>query len=104
MCNTLSKLVLKTPFNCDLNSELYHWLFEGVKSLLISFDPTARNLANRAFFVAAQHIRNRCATCSVEELDAYLVHRLTRVKGYPPVTVNYPDNTVDSWLGALGMG
>ncbi|KAM7542068.1 hypothetical protein Aperf_G00000010541 [Anoplocephala perfoliata] len=101
MCNALSRLVLKTPFDSDLNPELYCWFFAGVKSLLISSDPTARNLANRAFFVAAQHIRNRCATCSAKELDAYPVHRLTGVKGYPPFFVKYPDNPANSWLGAL---
>ncbi|KAM3178680.1 hypothetical protein ACTXT7_002097 [Hymenolepis weldensis] len=101
MCSTLSKLILKTPFNSELQSELYCWLFEGVKSLLISADPTARILTNRALFVAAQQIRNRCATCSLEDLDKLTVQHWTGVNGYPSFNVEYPGKTVVSPLEAL---
>ncbi|VDO03352.1 unnamed protein product [Rodentolepis nana] len=102
MCNTLSKLILKIPFTSELQSELYCWLFEGIKSLLLSADPTARNMTNRSFFVAAQQIRNRCATCSLKDLENFPVQRWTGVNGYPPCNVEYPGRTLNSPLGALG--
>nr|CDS25591.1 thyroid adenoma associated [Hymenolepis microstoma] len=101
MCSTLSKLILKIPFTSELRSELYCWLFEGVKSLLISADPTARSTTNRSFFVAAQQIRNRCATCSLKELDNFLVQGWTGVNGYPSCKVEYLGRAVNSPLGAL---
>lgn len=102
MCSTLSKLILKTPFNSELQSELYCWLFEGIKSLLISADPAARILTNQAFFVAAQQIRNRCSTCSLEDLDKLTVQHWTGVNGYPSFGVEYSGKTVVSPLEALG--
>ncbi|KAH9280649.1 Uncharacterized protein ECG_06767 [Echinococcus granulosus] len=102
MCKALVELVVRAPVAEAPKPTFYRRVFEGVTSLLLSADPTARNMASHAFYGMALHVRNRCSTFSVEEADALVISHSSGVIGYPYVMEPVFGTTAVSHLQVLG--
>lgn len=103
MCRTLVKIITEVPAPQGPPLYLYRWVFDGVSSLMLSSCATARNVVSRAFFNMAMHFRNRCAACSVEDVDDLVLHHCCEVNGFPDATEMAFHSTKATYLQALGM-